>query len=111
MKSRGLAATRRSLVDRLTATIERVPDSRVVDLDEVWEKEWQENLFEAAIARAKKKVDPKQFQIFDCYVRKEWPAQKVAEQLRVSIGQVYLARHRVSAVLKKEIKALEKLGR
>jgi RNA polymerase sigma-70 factor (ECF subfamily) len=97
--------------DRLTATIERVPDSRVADLDEVWEKEWKENLFEAAIARAKKKVDPKQFQIFDCYVRKEWPAQKVANQLRVSVGQVYLARHRVGAVLKKEIKALEKAGR
>src|SRR6266516_696826 len=97
--------------DRLTATIERVPDSRVVDLDAVWEAEWKENLFAAAIARAKKKVDPKQFQIFDCYGRKEWPAQKVADQLRVSIGQVYLARHRVSAVLKKEIKALEKSGR
>ena len=56
-----------------------------------------------------KKVDPKQFQIFDCYVRKEWPAQKVADQLRVNVGQVYLARHRVSALLKKEIRALEKL--
>src|SRR5437660_10328630 len=97
--------------DRLTATIERIPDAHVVDLDEVWEAEWKENLFEAAITRAKKKVDHKQFQIFDCYVRKEWPAQKVADQLGVSIGQVYFARHRVSAVLKKEIKALEKLGR
>ena len=46
---------------------------------------------------------------FDCYVRKEWPAQKVADQLGVSVGQVYLARHRVAAVLKKEVKALEKL--
>jgi RNA polymerase sigma factor (sigma-70 family) len=94
--------------DRVTATIERVPDSNVADLDALWEKEWQQNLFEAAVARVKKKIDPKQFQVFDCYVRKEWPAQKVAAQLRVSIGQVYLARHRVSALLKKEIKALEK---
>src|SRR5437870_13878823 len=31
----------RSADDRLTATIERVPDSHVVDLDAVWEKEWQ----------------------------------------------------------------------
>lgn len=99
----------RSSEDRVTATIERVADSNVVDLDELWEKEWQENLFEAAIARVKKKVDPKQFQIFDCYVRKEWPAQKVADQLRINVGQVYLARHRVSALLKKEVKALEKL--
>jgi RNA polymerase sigma factor (sigma-70 family) len=98
----------RSQDDRQTATIERVPDRDAIDLDAVWEKEWQENLFAAAIARVKKKVDPKQFQIFDCYVRKEWPAQKVAAELRVNVGQVYLARHRVSALLKKEIKALER---
>jgi len=98
----------RSVDDRLTATIERLPDENAVDLDALWEREWQKNLFDAAIARLKKKVDPKQFQIFDCYVRKEWPAQKVAEQLGVNVGQVYLARHRVSALLKKEIKALEK---
>ena len=107
----GNAKRPRSPDDRLTATIERVPDLHSVDLDSIWEKEWQENLFNAAITRVKKKVDPKHFQIFDCYVRKEWPAQKVAEQLRVSIGRVYLARHRVSALLKKEIKALEKTGR
>jgi RNA polymerase sigma factor (sigma-70 family) len=104
----GGAKSPRSLDDRLTATIERIPDEHVVDLDEVWEKEWEHNLFEGAIARVKKKIDPKQFQIFDCYVRKEWPAQKVAAQLRVNVGQVYLARHRVGALLKKEIKALEK---
>jgi RNA polymerase sigma factor (sigma-70 family) len=97
--------------DRATATIERVPDSRGIDLDTVWEKEWKENLFEAGIARVKKKIEPKQFQIFDCYVRKEWPAQKVAERLGVNIGQVYLVRHRVGGLLKKEIKALEKSGR
>jgi RNA polymerase sigma factor (sigma-70 family) len=94
--------------DHSTATIERVSDSRVVDLEALWEKEWRENLFEAAITRVKKKVDPKQFQIFDCYVRKEWPARKVAERLRVSIGQVYLARHRISALIKKETKQLER---
>jgi RNA polymerase sigma-70 factor (ECF subfamily) len=94
----------------MTATIERVPDNDAVDLDALWEKEWQDNLLTAAMQRIKKKVDSKQFQIFDCYVRKEWPAQKVATELGVNVGQVYLARHRVTALLKKEIKALEKLG-
>jgi RNA polymerase sigma factor (sigma-70 family) len=101
----------RSSDDRQTATIERVADSRAVDLDALWEKEWQENLFAAAITRVKKKVDPKQFQLFDCYVRKEWPAQKVAAELGVSVGQVYLARHRVSALLKKEIKNIERASK
>jgi RNA polymerase sigma factor (sigma-70 family) len=105
----GNAKPPRSTDDRLTATIERVPDSQVVDLDEVWESSWKENLFEAAVARVKKKIEPKQFQIFDCYVRREWPAQKVAERLGVNVGQVYLARHRVGALLKKEIKVLEKM--
>src|SRR6184192_2758057 len=104
----GEAKRARSLDDRQTATIERVPDQDATDLDELWEKEWQENLFAAAITRVKKKVDPKQFQIFDCYVRKEWSAQKVAAQLRVSVGQVYLARHRISALIKKEVKTLER---
>ena len=93
---------------RITATMERLPDPAAVDLDAMWEKEWQENLLAAAMQRVKKKVEAKQFQIFDCYVRKEWPAQKVATELGVSIGQVYLARHRVTAVLKKEIRALQK---
>ena len=96
--------------DRATATMDRFPDSSATTLNQVWEREWKENLFAAAITRLKKKVDPKQFQIFDCYVQKEWPAQKVSEHLRVSVGQVYLARHRISALLKKEIKALEKTG-
>lgn len=93
---------------RITATIERLPDAEAVDLDALWEKEWQANLLAAAMQRVKKRVDAKQFQIFDCYVRKEWPAQKVAAELGVSVGQVYLARHRVTAILKKEIRALQK---
>jgi RNA polymerase sigma factor (sigma-70 family) len=93
-----------------TATIERVPDPRSIDFDAAWEAEWKENLFEAAIARVKKQIEPKQFQIFDCYVRKEWPAEKVAARLGVNIGQVYLARHRVGALLKKEIRSLERHG-
>jgi RNA polymerase sigma factor (sigma-70 family) len=95
---------------RMTATIERIPDMEATDLDAIWEKEWQENLLAAAMQRVKKKVDAKQFQIFDCSVRKEWPAQKVAKELGVSVGQVYLARHRISALLKKETRALAKQG-
>ena len=94
--------------DRRTVTIERVADSHALDLEELWDREWQENLLATAMTRLKKKVAPKHFQIFDCSVRKEWPAQKIADTLGVSVGQVYLVRHRVAALLKKEIKALNK---
>jgi RNA polymerase sigma factor (sigma-70 family) len=100
--------TIRSSDDRRTVTIERVADSNADSLDDLWEREWQENLLAAAMTRVKKRVAPKHFQIFDCSVRKEWSAQKIATALGVNVGQVYLVRHRVAALLKKEIKALEK---
>ena len=92
-----------------TATIERVADPGGLELDEIWDEEWRKNRFQAATARVKRKVDPKQYQIFDCYVLKEWPAQKVAAELGVSVAQVYLAKHRIAALLKKELKAAERL--
>jgi RNA polymerase sigma factor (sigma-70 family) len=94
-----------------TATVERVADPAALDLDAVWDAEWQHNLLDAAMERVKREVTPKQFQIFDCSVVKNWPAQKVARELRVSIGQVYLARHRVGALIKKEVARLEKTCR
>jgi hypothetical protein len=56
----------------------------------------------------KKRVSVKQYQIFDCYVLKQWPVQKVVKELRVSVAQVYLAKHRLSALLKKEVTKVER---
>jgi RNA polymerase sigma factor (sigma-70 family) len=92
-----------------TATIERVADPAGLDLDAVWDEEWRKNVLLGAVARLKKKVDPGQYQVFDCYVFKQWPAQKVAAELRVNVAQVYLIKHRLSAMLKKEIAAAERV--
>ncbi len=91
---------------RGTATIDRVPDG--VDIGATWEAEWQRHVFQAALERLKRKVDAKHYQIFDCLVVKEWPAAKVATNLRVGIAQVYLVKHRLSAQLKREVATLEK---
>ena len=73
-----------------------------------WEKEWAENLFDAAVARVKRRVKEGQFQMFDLYVMKKWPVEKVAGTLGVSSGQVYLAKHRIGGLIKKEVQRLEK---
>ena len=39
-----------------------------------------------------------------------WPMKRVTSALSCSITQVYLARHRVAKVLKKEMKRIEKEG-
>lgn len=83
-------------------------DSASPDWDEWWEAEWQENLLEAATARVKRQLDPEKYQIFDLYVHKQWSPQKVAATFGISVDQVYLAKHRVTELLKAEVKRLEK---
>ena len=83
-----------------------LPDPAGFDLQSVWEQEWERNLWEAAITRVKKEVNAKQFQMFDLYTIKEKSAQEVARQLNVPVAQVYLAKHRISSLLKKELTRL-----
>ncbi len=93
--------------DRKTSVIDRIEDPAGDVLSRLWNAEWQKNLADAALARVKSQVSPKQYQIFDCYVIKQWDAGKVQEQLNVSMAQVYLAKHRVGVVLKRELAKLE----
>ena len=93
--------------DRKTAIIDRVEDPKGDVLDRLWKVEWKKNLADAALARVKSQVSPKQYQIFDYYVVKQWDASKVQDHLGVSMAQVYLAKHRVGSVLKKELAKLD----
>lgn len=91
-----------------TATIERAPDPAGCDLEAIWESEWETNLLKAAVERVKRRVDPAQFQIFDLYCLEGWPVRKVAHTLGVSTGRIYLTKHRVSRLLKKEIELMQR---
>jgi len=93
--------------DRSTAVIDRFADPKEDTLEKVWDNEWAANLTTAALQRVKNKVSVKQFQIYDCYVIKGWDTLKVARELGVSVTQVYLAKHRVGAILRKEISQLD----
>ncbi len=93
--------------DRKTALIERLEDPNGRVLDRLWDVEWKKNLADAAMVKVKNQVSPKQYQIFDYYVIKGWDAKKVQNHLSVSMAQVYLAKHRVGSVLKRELSKLE----
>ncbi len=90
-----------------TDTIERIPDPAGVDLEAVWDEEWEKHLLAAATERVKQRVKPEHYQMFHFYVLQHWPPREVARVLRVSVAQVYLAKHRVGALLKKELKRLQ----
>ena len=61
----------------------------------------------AALARVKRQIKPRQFQIFDLHVLKQWPVKEVARALNVSIGQIYVTKHRVARLLETELKRLQ----
>ncbi len=76
-------------------------------LDKFWDAEWEKNILEAALKKVKRQLDPQKYQVFDFYVNKGWPAEKVATTFGISVNQVYLAKHRVTELIAAEVKKLE----
>jgi len=94
--------------DSGTATIDRIPDPAGPELAGIWDEEWDAQLLKAALARIKRQVQPQHYQIYHLLVVMEQPAREVARTLDVSIPQVYLAKHRVGNLLKKEVRNLRR---
>jgi RNA polymerase sigma-70 factor (ECF subfamily) len=103
MASRAVAAPAET---ERTATIQRVPDPVASTLEALWDEEWDQHVLKVATERVKGQVKAEQFQMFDLYVLQRWPVGEVVRVLRVSRGQVYLAKHRVGRLLKKELSRL-----
>jgi len=91
-----------------TDPIEALPDPRSEDQSAACEAEWQAGLVDAAMDRLKRQMDPQKWQIFDFYVNKGWPSEKVAERFQVSLDQVYQAKHRLTEAIRQEVRRLEK---
>lgn len=92
---------------RKTSVIDSLEDTNTPTLERLWNAEWNNNLTSAALVRVKDQVSPKQYQIFDYHVLREWSVAKVQERLGVSVSQIYLNKHRVGKVFKKELQRLQ----
>jgi len=92
-----------------TSAFERVPSPG--DLETIWEEEWQNKILDAALERVRTQASARQYQMFDLYVLKKMRVQEVATALGTSVAQVYLAKHRISRLIKKEVHQLKvKMG-
>ena len=90
-----------------TRAVERIPDPASLDLNRLWEEQWASRLLEAAQQGVRRKADPRKFQIFDLCVNQELPPQKVAGAFGISVAQVYLAKHRITEMIKLEARRLD----
>jgi len=96
--------------ERRTSPIDRCADPHGTELEKLWDKEWHDKVMDLALRRVRSMVSPRQFQIFSCYVLQGWSPEKVKEELGVNAAQVYLAKHRVGRILRKEARRLAAEG-
>lgn len=94
--------------DSDTSFLDRIPNPELSEFDALWDAEWEKHLLETALERVKAKVSAKQYLIFDLFALKQVPIGKITRSLGVNIGQVYLAKHRVSRILKRELQTLKR---
>lgn len=116
-----LQITRRRIVDQLrkrkpdalpavngvaTLNVEQVsdPSSR---LETLWNEEWHQALLDMARSVVKRKVGARQYRMFDLYVLQQLPLKKVTKALGVNAAQVYMAKYRITKLLKTELHNLE----
>ncbi len=90
-----------------TGPMERIPDPTDPTLNVAWEAEWKRQLLEEALERVKRLVSPRQFQMFDLHVLQKLTVAEVAKLLKASAASVYMAKHRVGRLLKRELNKLE----
>jgi RNA polymerase sigma-70 factor (ECF subfamily) len=72
----------------------------------LWDEEWQKNLIDAAMERVKRKVPAKQYQIFYLHSVKNMAGRDISKLLGVSTAKVYVVRHRLGRLVKREVQIL-----
>jgi RNA polymerase sigma-70 factor (ECF subfamily) len=88
--------------------LEGIPDSAADALDEIWQREWEDNLLSAALKRVRSRVSGQQLLIFRLATAGDLPLGQVAKKLGVNLAQIYLARHRVGKLFRAELTRLRR---
>lgn len=79
----------------------------VSELETLWDQEWEQNLIDAAMERVKKKINAEHYQVFHLLLVKGHSPAKVASLLKINKAKVYLVKHRVAGLVRKEIQSLK----
>jgi len=94
----------RTDTDDRTSTIDRVPDEAAVN---DWDSEWRQHILDAAMERIAHRTNPRHFQVFDLYVRQQWPVRRISRNLGINAASIYVIAYRLTAQLKAEVSRLQ----
>ena len=77
--------------------------------ERIWNAEWEEHLRQTALARVKRQVSARQFQLFDLHVLQGLSVRVAATAAGTTIAAVYMAKSRVGRLVRREIARLREL--
>lgn len=84
------------------------PEQAAQELDALWESEWRDHLLNRALLRLRETLSSRSLQIFQLSAVQHWSIAEIAASLCVSRAQIYLVRHRVGRLVKREIDLLRR---
>ena len=76
--------------------------------ERLWDAEWEEHLRQYALARVKRQVSARQFQLFDLHALQGLSVRVAATAAGSTIAAVYMAKSRVGRLVRREITRLRK---
>jgi len=76
--------------------------------ERLWAAEWEGHLRQSALARVKRQVSGRQFQLFDLHVLQGFSVVVVATANSTTIAEVYMTKSRVGRLVRREIARLRK---
>src|SRR2546425_1070799 len=77
--------------------------------ERLWAAEWEGHLRQCALARVKRQVSGRQFQLFDLHVLQGLSVRVAATAAGTTIAAVYMAKSRVGRLVRREIARLRDL--
>lgn len=86
--------------------VEATPSPESLRADAQWDAEWQKHLLDTAMERVKAQISPSQFKLFHRHAVQGFSVGDTARVFNVSLMTVYLAKHRVSKLVKQEVTQL-----
>lgn len=93
--------------ETVTEPMMAIADPASIEPDPRWDQEWERNLIQVAVDRIRGKVSARQLQIYDFQVLQEHRVVETCRALGVNAAQVYLAKHRVGKLIRRELRELE----
>jgi RNA polymerase sigma-70 factor (ECF subfamily) len=74
--------------------------------ERLWDLEWEQHVRQSALARVKRQVSPRQYQLFELHVQQGLSVAQTAHAAGATVAAVYMAKSRVARLVKKAVKAL-----